>query len=221
MQFGTKTTESFFSWDWCIHRSKAVQKHKQSFWQHSGLGFFPLGNKFCPYRAPVGVDLVLHWIGYTTCGSGGGFVGFCQNLHGFAPIGSVKSPPQSSPAGEVHGPVHCQKSNPALHGQALLSVMAIPTLDFIPRNSNIWASMRKRTEHTGFQYSSFPYQMQSSVWAVGLLSGGQKARSQMTLGSQGRRKETETRTAKARQILMQPHGQWKQLPLVILSWNES
>lgn len=42
----------------------------------------------------------------------------------------------------------------------------------------------------------------------------------MTLGSKNRGKETESRTEKARKILMQPHGQPKQLPIVIVSWNE-
>lgn len=97
MQFVTKTSESFFSWDWYIHRSKAVQKHKQSFWQQSGLRgfFFSFVNKFCPYKLPVGVDLVLHWTGYTTCGSGGGFVGFCQKSPQFCYNGQCKMSPKT------------------------------------------------------------------------------------------------------------------------------
>lgn len=55
---------------------------------------------------------------------------------------------------------------------------------------------------------------------MGLPIAGQKAWSKMTLGSKNRGIETETRTEKARKILMQPHGQQKQLPLAILSWNE-
>jgi len=42
----------------------------------------------------------------------------------------------------------------------------------------------------------------------------------MALGSQNRGKETEPGTEKSRKILMQPHGQQKQLPLVIVSWSE-
>lgn len=51
MQFGTKTSESFFSWDWYSRRSKAVQKHKQTFQQYSGLGvFFLLREQILPLQ---------------------------------------------------------------------------------------------------------------------------------------------------------------------------
>lgn len=174
-------------------------------------------DKFCPYTVPVGVDLVLHWIGYTSVAQVVALLDLVKNLHSFSPMGSIRSPPRPSSIGEVHGPAHGHKSNTASHGLALLAVMAIPTLDFIQRSSN----MRKRTKHMGFhQPLQFSLPDAKLSMGSGLPSGGQRAWSQMTLGSKSRGKGTETRTAKARQILMQPQGQWKQLPLVILSWNE-
>lgn len=53
-----------------------------------------------------------------------------------------------------------------------------------------------------------------------LLIAGQEACSKITLVSKSTEKETETRTEKARKVLMQTHGQQKRLLLVILSWNE-
>lgn len=57
--------------------------------------FFSLENRFCPYRVPVGVDLVLHWLDYTSCGSGGGFVGLCQESPEFCSNGHHKECPKT------------------------------------------------------------------------------------------------------------------------------
>lgn len=133
------------SWKCYIHRRNAVQEHKESFWDNSRLGFCTLANKSCLSRVPVGLDLVLHWIGYTICGSGDTFTGLCS----FAPMGSGNSPPSPSSTAEAHGHVYCQKLNTALERLAVWSVMAIATRDFIPRNTNVCVSVRKRTKPHG------------------------------------------------------------------------